>query len=507
MRHGASREAVVDGDRRLTYAELDRRIAGLNAGLRGLGVRTGDIVAVLMQNSLEYVECWLGLAGSGFVLNPLNFRLAERELEFILNDSGARLIIADARFFETAERLAEVCPAVRQVIWADVAEAPAGIVTWEQLAATAPSQELIEISENSLAAISYTGGTTGMPKGVMQTHGNLLSNARHMLIALPLSSADRFLHASPMFHAAGAANIFSLTWQGGGHVVLSAFDPASFCELVESERTTSTVIVPTMLIAIVNHPAATERDLSSWHTMGLSAAPSPVELLIKATAMLPCDIRQLYGATEASPHCTSTRPGDVRRWIAAEDHERLRSCGAADVGIEVEIRGLDIDADTERPIGEIGEVYIRGANVMLGYWRRPDETVRALTLDGWYRSGDLGYLDVDGYLYLVDRAKDMIISGGENVYTTEVENAIYAHPAVLEVAVFGIPDAKWGEAVHAEVVLKPGQSLTADELTATCREQIAGYKVPRSINLRTEPLPKSGANKILKKDLRAELWR
>lgn len=500
-----SGEAVVDRDRRVDYATLARRVTGLGEALRtGLGLPAGQIVAMLAGNSMEYVEAWLGIPAAGLVLNPLNFRLAEAELTFILNDSGARVLVADARFFETARRLADACPAVEHLIWADPTPAPDATISWESLVATEPCSDFsADVDESCLAAISYTGGTTGLPKGVMQSHGNLLANARNLLIALPLSPRDRFFHASPMFHAAGAANVFSMTWQGGAHVVLPVFDPGAFVELAARERITSTVIVPTMLNAILNHPGLGEHDLSAWRLFQIGAAPPPVELLRRALDLLPCDIRQVYGATETSPHVSSTRDGDIRRWVAAGDEARLRSCGIPDIGVEVEIRSTD---RARCATGEIGEVVVRGANVMLGYWNRPTETAAALDAEGWYRSGDLGYLDTDGYLYLVDRAKDMIISGGENVYTAEVENVLYLHPAVLEAAVFGIPHATWGEAIHAEVVTRPGHAVTAEDLITHCRAHIAGYKTPRSISLRTEPLPKSGANKILKRDLRAPFW-
>ena len=259
-----------------------------------------------------------------------------------------------------------------------------------------------------------------------------------------------------------------------------------------------------MINSLVNMPGVEHRDLSSWRLLGYGASPMPAELQKRAMAVLPCGFMQLYGMTEGAPLCTICSAEIHRRGAAGEPGyvERLTSAGAAVPGVECEVRRLD---GTVCEPGEAGEVYVRGPNIMLGYLKRPEETAKAL-IDGWYRTGDVAYADSHGYLFIVDRAKDMIISGGENIYTTEVENALYAHPAMLEAAVLGIPDAKWGEAVHAEVVLKPGAAITGDELIAHCRALIAGYKVPRSVNVRSEPLPKSGAGKILKKDLRAPYW-
>jgi long-chain acyl-CoA synthetase len=261
-----------------------------------------------------------------------------------------------------------------------------------------------------------------------------------------------------------------------------------------------------MINMLLNHPSTAIRDFSAWRLLMYGASPMPVELLVRACSMLPCDFVQLYGMTEAAPLVTSMQRTDNREGAGGTEpaRSRLASCGQPVVGVEVEIRGPDGSLCRPR---EVGEVFVRGPNIMLGYWNRPQETADALVGDGWYKSGDVAWADEDNYLFVVDRTKDMIISGGENIYTTEVENAVFHHPAVLEVAVFGIPHAGFGEMVHAEVVTKPGTSVTADEIVATCREHIGGYKVPRSVVIRTEPLPKSGAGKILKRSLRNPYWQ
>jgi len=503
-------EAIVDGDTRLTYAQWGRRVRGLTGGLRTLGLRNGDVVAVIGQNHFRHLECWVGIPAAGMVLNDLNYRLAVPELEFIINDCGARALVADGAYLEMARQLKERCPSLERLVYFGTEATPEGWTSWDDLCAAKPlpedHAELRAITADTLAAISYTGGTTGLPKGVMQSHGNLLANAKHMLIANPLLPTDRFIHAAPMFHAADAATTFALTFMGGAHVCIRGYEPELFGRIVEAERVTVALIVPTMINMLLNHPATPSRDLSSWRLLMYGASPMPVELLLKACSMLPCDFVQLYGMTEAAPLVSSTQRTDNRDGARGIEpaKSRLASCGQPVVGVEVEIRKPDGTVCKPR---EVGEVHVRGPNIMLGYWKRPEETASVLLDDGWYKSGDVAWADEDGYLFVVDRAKDMIISGGENIYTSEVENAVFQHPDVLEVAVFGIPDKNFGEKVHAEVVLKPGASVTADEIVAVCRKHIGGYKVPRSVIVRSEPLPKSGAGKILKRNLRDPYWK
>jgi len=503
--------AVIDGEVRLTYRQLADRLAGLPTGLRRLGLGAGDRVAGLFLNSYRHLEMWLGVPTAGMVVNDLNIRLAPAELAFIVDDSGARLLVTDARHWETSRELLERCPALEALVWADDGPPPDGrTVRWDDLcagegAAVDGDWPEASVDGDMLAAISYTGGTTGRPKGVMQTHGNLLANAKHTMLHNPLRPTDRFLHSSPMFHAAGVANIYGLTWVAGTHVIAPGFDADNVGRIIETDRVTVAVLVPTMLNMFLAHPATAGRDLSSWRLLIYAASPIPVELLRRALAALPCEFSQAYGMTEACPHVAGSTPEDHRRAVEGDPAAvaRLASCGTPSVGIDVEVRRED---GTRCATGEIGEIVLRGPNVMSGYWNRPAETAAAFTADGFYRSGDLAWIDDGGYLFIVDRSKDMIITGGENVYTSEVESALHEHPAVVEAAVFGIPDERWGETVHAEVVVAPDVEVDEDELIARCREHIAGFKVPRSINLRTEPLPKSGAGKILKRELRQRYW-
>lgn len=505
VRHDA--EAIVDGTTRMTYGQWGAKVFGLGTGLRGLGLGDGDVVAVCALNTWRHLTCWIGIPASGLVNNDLNFRLAAAELAFILDDCGATTLIVDDAHVDIARDLAQRCPAVHTLVHAGDAPTPDGFLDFDDLTehVVLPAEVTDRIGDDTLAAISYTGGTTGLPKGVMQSHANLLANAKHMQYVFAYDRDDVYIHAAPMFHAADAASTFALTWVGAKHVIIPGWDAARFVETVEAERMTICLLVPTMINLLVNHAAVTERDLSSWRVLAYGASPMPAELQRKAMSVLACDFIQLYGMTEASPLATMCPADDHRRGAAGEPGfvERMSSAGSAVPGVEVEVR--DDDGKICAPMIP-GEVYVRGPNIMLGYWNRPEESEKALVDGGWYRSGDVAYADSHGYLFIVDRAKDMIISGGENVYTTEVENALYTHPDVLEAAVVGVPHETWGEAVHAEVVPRPGTSPTAIGLIEHCRSLIGGYKVPRSVTIRTEPLPKSGAGKILKRDLRAPFW-
>ena len=330
----------------------------------------------------------------------------------------------------------------------------------------------------------------------MLTHRNLVANTFHIQAFTPFRPDTRWLIVAPMFHAAGSIAVMATTWNGGCQVVLPAFDPARALDLVEAHAITSTLVVPTMLAALTEEQLARPRDVSSLAWVNHGGSPCATETLRRARSAFPqTHFLHTYGATETAPIATVLL--DEEREL---DGPRARSCGQPAVGVEVAVMN---PAGAVVPPGEVGEVVVRGPNVMAGYWNKPVETAAAL-VDGWYHTGDLGYQDDHAFLFLVDRVKDMIVTGGENVYSTEVEEALYSHAAVLEAAVFGVPDTHWGEAVHAVVV--PRSEVTPEELIAHCRAAIAGYKVPKAIELRIEPLPKSGAGKVLKRELREPHW-
>lgn len=481
-----SKTAVIDGSTRHTYTELAARCGRLAGGLAGNGVGTGDRVAVLMANGHRYLETYYAVPGMGAVLVPMNNRFALPEHRYILEDAGVNTLIADQTYAETAEALA---PSVKDVI--------VGTDAYEALVDAGDDHPLGEaVSESDLAGLFYTGGTTGPSKGVMLTHRNLVANALHITIALGYVENDVYLHQGPMFHLADGASTYALTWVGGTHVFVPAFEPGRVIEILQRERVTCTLAVPTMLTALVNHPTVTTADFSAMRMILHGAAPIAMSLLQQSIDAFGCSFSQGYGMTEAAPLVTVL--GEEERLVG---DERLRSAGREVVGVEVEVRSLDGSPCLP---GEVGEVVARGPNFMSGYWNKPEATAEVL-VDGWYWTRDLGYLDAAGYLYLVDRAKDMIISGGENVYSIEVEDAVLAHPAVLEAAVVGVPDDQWGERVHALVVLRPGTELTLDDLLTHCKGRIAGYKCPRSLDV-VDEFPKSGAGKILKRALRDPYW-
>ena len=479
---GAHRPAVVCGDIELDYAQTWDRCRRLVGGLRELGVCEGDRVAIVGPNSHRYLECYQAVPGAGMVIVPLNARHTPAELRYALEDSGAKVLftgVGDLGLGDTVEHVIDLDCGYEAL-----------------LSRSEPVDFPDSLAEDALAGLFYTGGTTGASKGVMLSHRNLIANAMHFAMCWPFTRETRWMVAAPLFHAAGTIAVLSTVWYAGQHLVLPAFDAAGALDLIEEQRVTATLVVPTMLASMSEEQLARPRDVSSMRYLSHGGSPISTETLRRAHAAFPdAQLLQIYGATETAP--IATLLVHEERLLATP---RARSCGQPAVGVDVTV----LSPDGERvPIGEVGEITIKGPNVMAGYWNKPNETAAALA-DGWYRSGDLGYQDDEGFVYLVDRAKDMIVTGGENVYSAEVEEALYRHPAVLETAVFGVPHEKWGEAVFAVVVLR--SPVDESELVAHCRALIADYKVPKSIDVRDEPLPKSGAGKVLKRELRDKYW-
>ncbi|MHB8573872.1 MAG: long-chain-fatty-acid--CoA ligase [Dehalococcoidia bacterium] len=499
------RDAVVCGDVRLTYGELDERVRRFAGALVAQGVAPGDRVGILMHNCHRYLEAYLGTERAGAVLEPLNQRLAPPELVYILNHAEATALIVDAALLHLYEACRPDLQTVRTVIVTDgTGELGQGMVDYEQaLAAAEPLTGTVrDWAEDDMVQLYYTSGTTGRPKGVMLSQRNVMANAMNMIVANRFMQDDTYLHAAPMFHLADAWACFSVTWMGGRHVFLREFSPRGVLQLIERERVTVTILVSTMINAVVNLPDVERYDLSSWRLLTFGASPMPLDRLRAAMRVLPCRLSQLYGMTETAPLCTQLVPEDVV--VDGTEHltRRLLSCGREVPGVQVRVVRED---GSEVTPGEVGEIIMHGPNVMLGYWRLPEVSAETLR-GGWMHSGDLATVDDEGYIYIVDRKKDMIISGGENVFSTEVEDAIYKHPAVLEAAVIGVPDERWGERVHAIVVLKEGQQLEGPALSDFCRQHIAGYKIPRSVDF-VPVLPKTGSGKIQKADLRDKYWQ
>jgi long-chain acyl-CoA synthetase len=488
--------ATVDGDRRRSWREIGERVAKLAGGLQQRGIKRGDRVAVLMLNSDRYLELYLGIAWAGAVIVPTNIRWSRAEIEDSLHDCRASMLVVDKAFAEMGADLAKAV--ALKLVYADDDAGPAEADHYEKLiAASGPILDAMATREE-LAGIFYTGGTTGRSKGVMLSHANIVSNALHMLSEGLLPDGTVYLNAAPMFHLANGAGMFASLIGGGSNVIVRMFNPELVMAAIEKQRVTATLLVPTMIQMLTDHPLFKTADLSSLKRIMYGASPINEALLNRAMAGLPgTAFHQLYGMTELSPLATHL-PWDQHTGEAATKKNRQRACGRAAIGCEVRI----VDGD-HKPVasGVVGEVAVRGQNVMMGYWERPEETARAV-IDGWMHTGDGGYMDEEGYVYLVDRVKDMIISGGENVYSMEVENVIAQHPAVSQCAVIGIPSEQWGETVHAFVIPRDRASVNAAEIIAFCKERIAHYKCPRSIDIRSEPFPLSGAGKVLKRELR-----
>ena len=485
VRMAANKVGVIDGDSSFTFKALHDRCAKLAGALAGLGLNKGDRVAILAGNGHRYIETYVGVPAAGFVVVPLNTRHAEPELKYALEDSEARVLIVD----RDPGSLADV---VEHVVMIPDA--------YEALVDGGEAFPLGEnLTESDLAGLFYTGGTTGKSKGVMLSHRNLIANTYHYLVSIPQRADDVMLVMAPMFHAAGSNGILGNIWTTGVQITLDAFDPARALDLIEQHKVTETLGVPTMLAAIAEEQLARPRETSTLKMIAHGGSPIATEVLRRTHSAFPtAELNEVYGATELSP-LTTVLIGEEK----IIDDDRARSCGRPVVGNDIQI--LNIDGDPVEP-GAVGEVVVRGPNVMQGYWNKPEQTASVLKDDAYW-TGDLGYMDEDGYLFLVDRSKDMIVSGGENVYSTEVEEVIYQHPAVLEAAAFGVPDEKWGEAVWAVVVPRETHhNIDPNEIVEFCRERFAGYKVPKGIDLRSDPLPKSGPGKVRKRELRAPYW-
>jgi len=488
--------ATVDGDRVRTWAEVADRVARIAGGLRQIGVKPGDRIAILSHNCDAFYEAYFAILWAGGVIVPLNTRLSQKEIAFQLTDCGVSAVMYGSEFAGVAAALHREGPATRKFIALEEGgpKAADGI---GNLAGLADPLEEVPGQSGDLAAIFYTGGTTGLPKGVMLSHRNLHSMASNLIMSLKVDESCVNLHTAPMFHLADIG-IVMLTMVAGVHVFARKLAEENILQLTERWGVTHVFTVPAIIDRLVKHPLAATANLSSLRVLGYGGAPMPHGTLDAALARFPnLEFVQGYGMTEMPSHTL----------LGAEHHRpgkpsgKLRSVGQACYGFDMRI----VDpAGRELPRGQVGEIIGRGDNVMMGYWNRPAETAAALR-DGWMHTQDAGYMDEDGFVYITDRLKDMIISGGENVYSIEVENALSTHPAVDECAVIGVADPEWGERVHGVIVAKPQMTVDVADVAAHVRRQIAGYKCPKTFEVRKEPLPRSAAGKVLKTELRAPL--
>lgn len=493
--------AISRGAYSLTWVALRDRVARLAGGLSGIGVRPGDRVAILGFNSVPYFEAMFAVPWAGGVMVPLNTRLAKAELVYQLHDSGAMVLLVDQAHFAVARQLAADIRGLAIVsLDGDASAVTSGSLSWSAWAEWSSPREDAECDRDSTAGIFYTGGTTGRAKGVMLSHANVLHNVANLMPHLRFGPATRCLHVAPMFHIADSLAIYGVTVSAGQHFFIPKFDIPQFLEIVEAERINFTTLVPTMIKMLLDDPTFDPRKLAGLTDLfyGGSAMPEPV--LQRAMFKLPAlRLHQGYGLTETSPTATYLSPEQHR--MAAQGVLRSGSAGQQVYGVDVAI--MD-ETGASLPTSSVGEICIKGPTVMQGYWCLPEMSTQAFH-GAWFRTGDIGSMDEDGFLYVIDRAKDMIISGGENIYSGEVENVLLEHASVLECAVIGRPDERWGEKVHAVIRLRPGVIVSEEELTEHCRGLLAGYKCPRSFEFREKPLPLSGAGKILKSVLKQEI--
>jgi long-chain acyl-CoA synthetase len=477
-RYYGERTALASGAARPTFRELHDRVAGIVAALSGHGFQASDGLALLLPNEHDYLELVYACAWLGVTVVPVNIRLSQMEVDHVIADASPRGLIRHSSL---------PTPTVK--------------LSWELVL----DQEHLEVQSKShpepiynpeaILALVYTSGTTGHPKGVAVSHANILANIDHLNYWMPYRESSVHLHAAPIFHIIDFPFMFAAPAFGACQVTIPKFSPQSFCETVERERVSQSVLVPTMINMLTQFDKLGNYDLTSLETLAYGGSPMAPELIRRIRAILPnLKLLQGYGLSE-----TGFLTG-------LEDHEhtedRLMSCGRTCPGID--LRVVD-ESGKELETGRHGELVARGANVMRGYWNNSEETKQAFR-DSFFRTGDFGYRDPEGYFYILDRLKDMIVTGGENVYSGEVEAVIYQHPAVREAAVFGIPDPQWGELVAACVVRKQGKTLSEDELIAHCRQSLANYKIPRRVELSDTELPKNGTGKILKRILRERFW-
>ncbi len=485
--------ATIDGERVRDYRTLADRVTRLASGLAGLGVNTGDRVAILANNCDTFLELYYAVVWMGAVVVPLNTRLAAKEIAFQLEDAGVRVVCFGREYIPMVAILRQNGPSDRVYVAMDEEGVPGGRDIASLIAASEPMGE-VSGSSNDLAGIFYTGGTTGLPKGVMLSHNNLHCMASSLIMALKVDERCVNLHAAPMFHLADIG-LFMTTMVAGQHVLTRKLSEDLILDLIARWGITHIFTVPAVIDRLAKHPRAATTELSSLMVLGYGGAPMPMGTYVAARARFPqTDFVQGYGMTEMAastllgPECH--RPG--------ADPAKLNSVGKVIYGYELRI--VDPEGQ-EVPPGQMGEIVGRGDNVMLGYWNRPAETAAALR-DGWMHTQDGGYIDEQGFIYITDRLKDMIITGGENVYSIEVESVLSTHPLVDECAIIGVPDSQWGERVHGIIVPKDKDAVDLESVTAFMRERIAAYKCPKTFEVRRAPLPRNAAGKILKTELR-----
>jgi acyl-CoA synthetase (AMP-forming)/AMP-acid ligase II len=495
------RTALVDEEKRFSYREVNARVNSLANSLKSLGVKKGDRVALLSPNRHQMIECAYACFKAGFIKVPLNFRLSISELIHMLNNSESSVLILGEEAVDNIEAARPEIRTVRHYI--SMTKTPPSMLDYESVLNEGETSEPeVEIKPDDIASLNYTSGTMGTLKAAMLSHRNRLSQAKKMLLmpGSDIDGASVMCHVGPVTHASSMM-ILPIMWQGGRNILLRGFDVERLLETIEKEAVTHLLLVPTMINLMLAHPSLGKYDLTSIRTIFYGASPMPVERIRQALDFFGPVFIQSYGLTEASGTVTCLSKKDHQLDGGPNKLRRLASAGIPHTECEVRIvneEGEDVAA------GEVGEIIERGDDTMLGYWKDPELTAKSLR-DGWVHTKDMARMDESGYVYIVDRKFDMIISGGFNIYPSEVENILYEHSSVFEAAVIGVPDDVWGESVKAVVALKEGMAATAEELIEHCKRRLASYKKPKSIDFVTE-LPKNPYGKILRRKLREKYW-
>ena len=499
-----NKTAVVDGGLRFTYAELQARVHRLSHALQSLGVVQGDRVCILSPNSHFFLESFYATSQIGAVLVPLNYRLVAADHEYILNHAGVTVVLVDYEYTDVVDGIRPGLASVRDFVVAQNAGgAPEGWQDWETLIAKEPDTPPapVERDENDLVSINYTSGTTARPKGVMMTHRNCYVNAYSLIAHLRVAHDDVELWTLPMFHCNGWGGVYAVTGMGGTHVVLRAVDGAEIFRLIEQEKVTFACMAPTVLRTILDYPDRDRHNITTRPRFTVAGAPPPAAFIERLEAELGWEFLQIYGLTETAPLLTVSHPD---HHTETQDYQRRSRAGVPGIGVDLKV--LDDDGNPVPQDGEsVGEVCARSNVVFKGYWEQPGETARAIP-DGYFHTGDLAVWDEFNNIHIVDRKKDVIISGGENISSPDIEDVLYKHPAVLECAVIGVPHERWGETPKALVVRRDGVAATEAELIAFCRDNMAHFKCPTSVEFRPE-LPRTATGKLQKFRLREPYWQ
>jgi long-chain acyl-CoA synthetase len=494
-------EAFVYWPERITFSEFNARVNSLIHALSSMGLGKGDIIGVLSWNCLEYADVYGAAMKAGFIATPFNPRLQADELAYLINYSEASTLFVGPELLAMANSLRPRLPKVENFISLE-SPAPDMIAHRDIIAVHSKEEPDVQVEEDDLLYIFYTSGTTGIPRGAIYTQRRKMEDARIYAQALGVEAGDKHVMVMPLFHIGGNAHFWAFFYAGGTNIILKFFDPATTMQCIQDEKATDIHVVPTHLVAMLALSDFEKYNLASLKRMWYAASPMPLELLKKAMNIWGPIFMQGYGQTESGPMVTFLSKQSHKVLGKPPEEQRvLASCGQPCLGTHVRV--VDDKENDVKP-GEVGEIIVHSKQMMVEYWHKPDET-RETLVNGWLHTGDLGRYDEKGYIYIVDRKKDMIVSGGENIFPREIEEVIYQHPSVQEAAVLGIPDTYWVEKVHAVVVLKKGAKLTEQELIDFCKQRLASFKAPKSVEF-ADALPKSPAGKILKREMREKYW-